>query len=218
VVHAYCPPKSGVHALYQLLAWREGRFAFLKNAAPIERTIFDDLQNLLLEGLRRLDEYRLLQDHLPEPGTVLHLAPESSEPSDIRLTRAEWRVLSQVNGRRTLGEVMTLSEKPEDEAARIVYGLLVAGLVTTAHDDSWLDAIVPARIPSQEASPQRAPPPTILGNLLLKKVDGRCSLLRIREELRCGDRALAEELHLLVRTGWVRFLRGADLYERYLAG
>jgi Domain of unknown function (DUF4388) len=219
VVHAYCPPRKGVQALYQLLSWQEGRFAFLKNVAPAERTIFDDLQNLLLEGLRRLDEYRALADRLPPPGTILHLArTEDRSTDDLRLTRREWRVLAQVNGRRTLDEVLHLAGGEEGESARTVYGLLLAGLVTTARDDTWLGAIVPARVPAEEAPPTRAAPPTILANLLLKNIDGARSLRELLDVLGCGERALADELHLLVRTGWARIRAGEDLYARYLAG
>jgi hypothetical protein len=219
LVHAYCPPRKGVPALYQLLAWRQGRFAFLKNVAPVERTIFDDLQNLLLDGLRRLDEYRLIADRLPPPGTVLHLCrTDLGARADVRLTRGEWEVLAHVNGRRTLEEVLDLAGGAEDEAARIVYGLLMAELVTTARDDRWLEAIVPERVPPDEAPPQRGAPPTILANLVVKRVDGRRSLAAILRELDCTERALADELHLLVRTGWLRFAAGEDLYARYLAG
>jgi hypothetical protein len=219
LVHAYCPPRKGVPALYQLLSWQEGRFAFLKNVAPAERTIFVDLQNLLLDGLRRLDEYRLIAGRLPPPGTVLHLGrTEAGARADIRLTRAEWEVLAHVNGRRTLEEVLHLAGDAEDEGARIVYGLLVAELVTTARDDSWLEAIVPERVPTAAAPPGRAAPPTILANLLVKQVDGRRSLAAILHALGCTERALADEVHLLVRTGWLRFRQGEDLYARYLAG
>ncbi len=211
VVHAYCPPRKGVSALYQLLGWREGRFAFLKNVQPVERTIFEDLQNLLLDGLRRLDEYRLLADRLPPLPTVLHLARSEQSRDDIRLTRTEWQVLSHVNGRRTLEEVLHLASGAEDESARTVYGLLLAGLVTTAQDDAWLDAIVPERIPAEEVSPTRGAPPTILANLVYKKVDGHKSLKAILAELGCGERALGDELHLLERTGWIRFKAGESL-------
>lgn len=218
VVHAYCPPRQGVPALYQLLGWEQGRFAFLKNVAPAERTIFGDLQNLLLDGLRRLDEYRLIAQRLPPREAVLHLArDEGAGARDVRLTRGEWQVLAQVNGRRTLEEVLHLAGGAEDEAARVVYGLLLAGLVTTAHDDRWLDEIVPERVPAEDA-PGRAAPPTLLANLIIHKVDGQRSLRAILAELRCTERAIAEELRLLVRTGWIRFRAGAIRYQEYLAG
>lgn len=217
VVHAYCPPRVGVPAFHHLLTWESGRFAFLKNAAPAQRTIHDDLQNLLLDGLRRLDEYRAIVGRLPPRATVLHLSGAGEPTADVRLTRAEWGVLSQVNGRRTLEELLGAGGS-EDETARIVYGLLVSGLVTTARDDTWMGAIVPERVPVGEAPPTRVAPPTILANLVLKRVDGRRSLAVILAELDCGERALAEELTLLRRTGWIRFAAGADLFERHLAG
>lgn len=218
VVHAYCPPRVGVPAFHQILTWEEGRFAFLKNAAPAQRTIHDDLQNLLLDGLRRLDEVRALSERLPARETVLHLAPPEAQRAEIRLTRSEWTLLSLVNGRRTLAEVLRQAEGGEAEVLRTVYGLLVSGLVTPVRDDAWLDAIVPARIPAREASPSRSAPPTILANLVLKRVDGHRSLATILAELACGERALADEIHLLERTGWIRFAAGADLYARHLAG
>jgi hypothetical protein len=218
VIHAYCPPRVGVPAFFNLLAWEQGRFAFLKNAAPVERTIFDGLQNLLLDGLRRLDELRLVQRRLPPRDSVLHLAPDSERQAEIRLKLPEWKVLSSVNGRRSLEEVLHLAGTAEDECSRIIYGLLVAGLITTARDDSWLEGIVLCRIPTEEASSSRVPPPTLLANLVLKRVDGRKHLAAILAELGCPERALGDEVRLLLRTGWVRLRAGQDLFERYLAG
>jgi hypothetical protein len=218
LVHAYCPPAVGVPALYQLLGWQHGRFAFLKGAPPPERTIHAELQNLILEGLRRLDEFRVLEAHLPPFDTALHLALDQAASDEIRLTHAEWRLLSQVNGRRTLGELIDVSGRPADEAARLFYGLLSAGLVTAEHDDAYLDLIVPAKVPTAEAPPNRAAPPTILANLLLQKVDGRRSLRALLAALGCDRHALAEELRLLVRTGWVRIDAGAEDWRRHLAG
>jgi len=218
LIHAYCPPRVGVPAFYNLLAWEQGRFAFLKNAAPVERTIFDDLQNLLLDGLRRLDELRLVQRRLPPRDTILHLTPERDRQAEIRLKLPEWRILSSVNGRRSLEEVLHLAGTSEDESSRIVYGLLLAGLVGTARDDTWLQGIVLARVPTAEASSSRAPPPTLLANLVLKRVDGRKHLAAILAELGCPERSLGDEVRLLLRTGWVRLASGRDLFDRYLAG
>lgn len=218
VVHAYCPPRTGVQAFCALLAWEEGRFAFLKNVRPPERTIFDGLQNLLLDGLRRLDELRLVQKRLPQPDTILHLAPESERQSEIKLQLPEWRILSTINGRRSLEEVLHLASADHDEASRIIYGLLMAGLITTARDDRWLEAIILARIPAAEATRSRLAPPTLLANLVLKNVDGQRNLAAILAMLHCTERALAEEVKLLIRLGWVHLAAGQELYERYLAG
>ena len=218
VVHAYCPPREGVPAVYQLLKWREGRFAFLKDMVPVQRTIHADLQNLLLEGLRQIDEFNALRDRLPAAGTVLYLERDSQKTDEIRMTQPEWKMLSLVNGRRTLGQVIEMSGRAENEAGRIAYGLLVAGLITITHDDSYLSAIVAEKIPAAAGSKRRAPPPTILGSLLLNKIDGRKTLKAIQGELACTEKDLVEEFRLLMRTEWLKLSSGEEEYRRFLEG
>jgi hypothetical protein len=218
VVHAYCPPREGVSAVYQLLKWREGRFAFLKDVTPVQRTIHADLQNLLLEGLRQIDEFNALRDQLPGAETILYLERDSTKTDEIRMTQPEWKMLSLVNSRRTLGQVMEMSGRSENEAGRIVYGLLIAGLITVTHDDAYLSAIVAEKIPAAVGSKRRAPPPTILGSLLLNKIDGRKNLKVIQKELGCTEKDLVEEFRLLMRTEWLKLSAGEDEYKRFLEG
>ena len=218
VIHAYCPPKEGVSAIYQLLKWREGKFAFLKDMAPSQRTIHEDLQNLLLEGLRQIDEFNVLQDQLPSPETILYLERDSQKTDEIRMTQPEWKMLALVNGRRSLREVIEVSGRDESDAGRIVYGLLIAGLITVEHDDWYLSAIVPEKIPAAAGSKRRAPPPTILASLLLNKIDGKKNLKEIQAELRCTERDLVEEFRLLMRTEWLQLSAGLDEFRRFLEG
>ena len=215
VVHAYCPPREGVPAIHQLLRWQEGKFAFLKGATHRVRTIEIDLHNLLLDGLRQIDEHRLIEDHLPPLDTVLHVQRDSTAVEDVRLTRSEWRLLSLINGRRSMHEVIQLSGREELEAQRVIYGLITSGLVLTNHDDSYLQALIPERIPAESAARTRTAPPTMLGNLLLKHIDGGITLRDVRRRLGCSESELIEEFNLLKRTGWVHLSAGHDIYERF---
>ncbi len=216
LVHACCPPTSGVRAVYEVLPWHEGRFAFVKDVEPEQRTIREDLQSVLLEGLRQLDELRRARTLLPPPDTVLHLERELQVHDDVRLTRGEWQVLALVNGRRTLADVVELSGRPAVEGSRIVSELLAARLVVTTADDLYLEAVVAARVSAASAPAQRTAPPTMLANLILKQVDGRRTLRGIRDALGCGTADLVEELRLLVRTGWVTVAAGHDEYRRFI--
>jgi hypothetical protein len=215
VIHAYCPPREGVTAFYQLLRWRQGHFVFLKGAKSHTRTITSDLHNLLLEGLRLLDEHRHIEDQLPPPNTVLHVQRDHSEVEDLRLTQSEWRMVGLVNGRRTMEQVIQLSQREEQEAQRIIYGLITSGLILTRNDDRYLAVMVPEKIPAGEASKTRAAPPTMLANLVLKQIDGKASIRDIKIRLNCVEAELIDEFTLLMRTGWVRLAQGQDAYERY---
>lgn len=217
VVHAYCPPKEGISAIHQLLRWQEGSFAFLKGATHRVRTIEADLHNLLLDGLRQLDEHRVIEKQLPPDDTVLHVQRDANAAEDVRMTQAEWRLLSLINGRRTLSQVVALSGREEFDAQRQIYGLITSGLVLTNHDDSYLAAIVPERVASGTAACNRAPPPTMLANLLLKHLDGTADLRTIRQRLGCTEAELVEEFNLLKRTGWIRIRSGLDIFERFFS-
>lgn len=216
IIHAYCPPREGVTAFYQLLRWRQGHFVFLKGAKSHTRTITSDLHNLLLEGLRLLDEHRHIEDQLPPAKTVLHVQRDHSAVEDLRLTQSEWRMVGLVNGRRTLEQVVQLSQREEQEAQRIIYGLITSGLILTHNDERYLAQMIPEKVPAEQASKTRAAPPTMLANLLIKQIDGTKSLKDIKAKLACPEAELIDEFSLLMRTGWVRLAQGQDAYERYL--
>ncbi len=56
VVHAEMEDMVGEEVIYDLLGWTSGRFSFEKGVTSPRTTITKDVQHLLLEGLRRLDE------------------------------------------------------------------------------------------------------------------------------------------------------------------
>ncbi len=58
VVHASYREFTGVDAMYRLLAWNDGEFEVEPGVEPPEHTINEQVDSLMLEGLRRLDESR----------------------------------------------------------------------------------------------------------------------------------------------------------------
>ncbi|MBI3399283.1 MAG: DUF4388 domain-containing protein [Deltaproteobacteria bacterium] len=56
VVHAWFKELSGEEAFYNLLLWRDGEFVVEMDVKPQERTISQNVEALLLEGMRRMDE------------------------------------------------------------------------------------------------------------------------------------------------------------------
>ncbi len=79
VAEARVGAASGEKAVYRLLGWREGQFAFVPGPPPAERRMDRKLDELLLEGLRQSDEAALLLPALPAPGDLLELAVAPAE-------------------------------------------------------------------------------------------------------------------------------------------
>ena len=215
VVHAYCPPNEGERAFYQLLRWQQGQFSFFKDRQPPFQTIESEMEGLLLEGMRRLDEYKRLCAQLPPFATILHVERDSQKADNIRINQCAWRLLALINGRRSIAEVIDQFGRDELIAVRAIGLMIEYGLVATVKEEGYLEGIVLARLSTEVAAKTRMAPQTILASVLLNQIDGRRSLLAIKRQLNCSDQDFAEEVLLLLRTGWVRVAEGLDEFHRY---
>jgi tetratricopeptide (TPR) repeat protein len=124
-------------AIFYLLRWNEGEFFFEPDTLPAEETIVVslDVLNLLLEEARRIDEWKNLEAKLPGSLIVLErLNLEGSQQLELGLNDEERQVISLVDGRRTMGELMDISPLGEFLTSKIIYGLLRAGLVKRGNE------------------------------------------------------------------------------------
>lgn len=213
-MHAVCDGVAGREAVYSAITFLSGRFEFFAGTpSRIEKTVEDNVQNLILEGLRRIDELAHVAPLLPPDDAPLFLAAEPPH-DDIALTAKEWRILSLVNGKRTIRQIIEGSKRDESDVRAVLTGLLAADLVVDRRDDSYLDDIVPRHLRQEEVREARYAPPTLVANLLLNACDGRNTARTLMAELKMDERRFVEELKLLVRTRWVGFAAGRELFER----
>lgn len=118
--------------VYQVFSWNRGTFRFETSELPIRGRITSSiaLENVIMEGNRRLKEWELLRDELPNLDVALKFAERPSTPlRDIKLSVEEWRVISFINPRNTILQVAQYNNMDELQIRKIVYGLLQAGLV-----------------------------------------------------------------------------------------
>ena len=118
--------------VYLLFTWGEGLFHFEPNVLPEEDriTVPVNLENIILEGSRRIEEWEMLQDELPD----LDMALRFTERPDARLRNIslsvdEWRIISFINPRNTIRQIAQHNSMNEFQIRKIVYGMLSAGLV-----------------------------------------------------------------------------------------
>jgi transposase len=118
--------------VYNLLSWHEGPFVFEDNVLPgPDRIIVPiDLENVIIEGARRIKEIEELNRHLPDLDYSLKFPDNPREKfKGIHLSVEEWRVVSYVNPKNTIRQIAKANNMSEIEIRRIVYGLEQAGLV-----------------------------------------------------------------------------------------
>ena len=118
--------------VFQVFSWNQGAFRFEPSELPVQGRIMTSiaLENVIMEGSRRLKEWELLSDELPDLGIALKFAERPTTPlRNINLSVEEWRVISFVNPRNTIRQIASYNNMDELQIRKIVYSLLQAGLV-----------------------------------------------------------------------------------------
>ncbi len=118
--------------IYSLLAWDSGTFKFYENQYPTQEeiTVNVSVENAILEGYRRIDEINRARGALPDFEQVLTIAPAPLErKTDISFQAEEWNLLALVNGRRTINEIVEISNLSRMETVQKLAALKLAGLV-----------------------------------------------------------------------------------------
>lgn len=145
--------------IFDTFNWKGGLFTFYDKVPPPATavTLHMDLQNLIMEGVRRIDERSRLAEVFPDLNMVVEAVanPERVKQS-VTLTKEEWQVFFLVDGRRSLSEIGRLAGNADElTTLQVLYNLLQAKFVTVV--PPLPDT--PAPQPEAElAAPAPAPP------------------------------------------------------------
>jgi len=125
--------------IYSLLTWEHGSFKFYDNQYPTDEEIMVDLsvENVILEGLRRIDEVNHLREALPDFDKPLKISEATSgRGKDISLEPEEWNLLAMIDGRSSINDIIKQSDYPEAKTIERLASLKLAGLVSESEKPS----------------------------------------------------------------------------------
>lgn len=122
--------------VWDLFNWEEGSFRFeqskVRKAGAIEVKL--DVEPLLLEGSRRLDEWQIIKSNIGGGREVFRVNPELSGPPEADLDINTWQVLSLVNGRLSVDSIVRLSNFGKFDTYFALDSLLRAGIIVSVQD------------------------------------------------------------------------------------
>jgi DNA-binding response OmpR family regulator len=120
---------AGENAFYRLLNWQEGEFAIEFKPIEREERIPVSTQGLLMEGMRRIDEWGRIVEQLPALDKVFEidyalLGDRLAEiPDDVNA------LLKLFDGRRTLDQVIEEADYDDLAAAGVISKLYFEGII-----------------------------------------------------------------------------------------
>ncbi|PWB53265.1 MAG: hypothetical protein C3F13_09855 [Anaerolineales bacterium] len=116
----------------RLFTWSEGLFRFENELLPPSDkiTVRINLENLIIDGTRKMREWEQLQGEIPS----LEMALKFSERPGVNLrtlnlSADEWKVISFINPKNTIHQIARATNKNDMEIRKIVYSFIQAGLV-----------------------------------------------------------------------------------------
>jgi DNA-binding response OmpR family regulator len=119
--------------VYEALRWRRGRYRFARLRTRPEASLARlgvPVSSIVMEGLRRVDEWRLIEEQVQSFDDVLRPDSDAIARADrSRLSREERLVLDAVDGRRTVREIVHHARMGSFEASKILFQLLTSRLV-----------------------------------------------------------------------------------------
>lgn len=147
IVHATCPIGEGDKALLYPVTWGEGTFSLQANGTAPATTIRKTADEILTEVKAMTREWEIILELIPSGKVVFRIAdlPEGHN-GPITVPNVGWRVLSKLDGSRTVHEVAELLRIPFAYIAKVLYNLHKSGLVEVAEPapKSAKDLVPPA--------------------------------------------------------------------------
>jgi hypothetical protein len=148
IIHATCPIGDGEKALLYPVTWGEGSFTLLPNGSSPPPTIRKQSAQILDEVKAMSREWETILEVIPSGKTVFRLADLGDEQSGpITVPHVGWRVLTKIDGMRTVQEIAEILRVPYAYTAKVIFNLHKAALVEiVAPTAKSISEIVPSSL------------------------------------------------------------------------
>ncbi|MEM7052809.1 MAG: DUF4388 domain-containing protein [Acidobacteriota bacterium] len=105
-------------SIYDIFTWPEGEFRFIENELPRNTMIAIDLDVtvIILEGVRRVDEWRRIREFIPTTRAIPVSVGELSEPSNP----AAQKILDLIDDHRTVAEICLETHSSEFNTCKVL--------------------------------------------------------------------------------------------------
>jgi hypothetical protein len=119
-----------LEAAYTFFTFTSGPFRFHDEIQLDVPTITASNEVIIMEGIMRQDAWSKVQEQVPSLSMIPRLVPNpAATGAEISLEADEWRVLTMVNGKNSVGYIAQRSGLGEVRTCEIIARLLESGLI-----------------------------------------------------------------------------------------
>ena len=129
VARAVSRRERGPELVYRILGWRKGEFSFEKTDKPVIKNIEESTEALILEGMKRFDEWERVEAEMPDVHVVLRQKTSAVNERFDELSPGAQVALRLVDARRDVATIIRESGMEPMEALSAVTELLSEGIV-----------------------------------------------------------------------------------------
>jgi hypothetical protein len=122
---------SAVEVFFELLRFKDGDFVFDSDVAPDDRTEAAEVEPVLDEAEKMLDEWKSIEAVVPSLESWVSLEPELGV-DEITVDKARWRLLVAIGDGTSVGRLGDALELGELAISRSVKELVEANLATVS--------------------------------------------------------------------------------------
>ncbi len=129
-----------------------GEFSFERTDEPVVRNIKESTEALILEGMKRFDEWERVEEEMPDMHVVLRQRAFAVNERFEELSAEAQTVLRLVDARRNVATVIRESGLEPIDAVKAVTELLSEGIVEQWSGPSQTENVISARGKLPDAS------------------------------------------------------------------
>lgn len=160
----------------QLFSWKEGKYEFQPKGIPMDKDvpISVDTQHLLMEGLRILDEWSLVEGKITLDTVFL-----KREADEETLTPEEKEILSLVDGESDVSTISMMSGMDNFQVSKTMLSLLDKGLLSKRQPPAKEEEEAPPaplKIPISRRLPEAVLAGGVIFSLIVMLVMGSAAL------------------------------------------
>jgi uncharacterized protein DUF4388 len=132
--------------IYSLFEWKDGSFSFFEvpeeASAPERIALQLNTSSVIMEGIRRLDETGRIREKITSTDLVFNKVPGAAPDfQELDMNETEIEIYNNIDGRRTVRELIGKSALTEFDVMRILFQLLSARLVELAPEEKTYEPV-----------------------------------------------------------------------------